>query len=215
MQVLNGMDRLYLYTRFERFWHWAQAGLVMFLSLTGLEVHGSIGLFGFQRAAEWHNQAGIAWLVLYTFIIFWKLTTGEWKQYIPTTKRLFCVVKYYTHGIFKGEPHPAPKSPENKHNPLQRLTYLSITVMLIPLQMATGFLYYTYNSWPDMGIGFSLGAMAAIHIIGAFGFIAFLVVHLYMITTGHGLTTHLKAMFTGWEEVPANGAGRESVEKAA
>ena len=59
---------------------------------------------------------------------------------------------YYMIGIFRGEPHPVPKSERVKHNPLQRITYLGISVFLIPFQMITGLLYYTYNSWPEMGI---------------------------------------------------------------
>lgn len=198
------MERIYLYTRFERFWHWAQALLIGFLAVTGMEIHGSFSLFGFKRAAELHNGAGIAWFVLYVFIMFWQLTTGEWKQYIPTTKKLLVVAFYYMYGIFRGDPHPVPKSERSKHNPLQRLTYLGISVVLIPMQVITGLLYYTYNSWSEYGIGFQLSKISLFHTAGAFGLMTFLIVHLYMTTTGHSLTCHLKAMCTGWEEVPAN-----------
>jgi len=154
-------ERIYLYTRFERFWHWVQAAFVVLLGLTGYEIHTGYDLFGFKRAVEWHNFLGIAWLVLYAFIIFWHLTTGQWKYYIPTTKMLLKVMLYYAVGIFRGEPHPVPKSERVKHNPLQRLTYLSISVFLIPYQMVTGLLYYMYNSWPEMGItALSLGTIA-------------------------------------------------------
>lgn len=209
------MESIYLYTRFERFWHWAQAALIIFLAVTGMEVHGSYRLFGFKRAGELHNTAGIAWFVLYTFIVFWQLTTGEWKHYIPTTKKLLAVASYYVYGIFRGEPHPVPKSERSKHNPLQRLAYLGIAVVLIPVQVITGLLYYTYNSWPLWGIGLKLGSVAVIHTAGAFGLLAFLIVHIYMTTTGHTVTCHLRAMCTGWEEVPKNGNGREQLEEAA
>lgn len=196
------MKKIYLYTRFERFWHWAQAFLIIMLALTGLEVHRTYELFGFKRAVELHNLFGIAWLTLYAFIIFWKLTTGEWKNYIPTTKKLLVVAHYYMIGIFRGESHPVPKSERNKHNPLQRLTYLGIAIALIPLQMATGFLYYTYNSWAKWGISVDLGTVALVHMAGAFAIVAFLVVHVYMTTTGHSPHAHTVAMITGWEEVP-------------
>ncbi|MFZ2446338.1 MAG: cytochrome b/b6 domain-containing protein [Syntrophobacteraceae bacterium] len=209
------MEKVYLYSRFERFWHWAQGALIMFLALSGFELHGNGGMMGFQTAAEWHNRAGIAWLVLYAFIIFWQLTTGEWKHYIPTTRKLMAVVRYYVWGIFAGEPHPVPKSSRNKHNPLQRLTYLSITVVLIPFQVCTGLLYYTYPSWSQSQGAMGLGALAGLHTAGAFGLVAFLVVHIYMVTTGHTMTAHLKAMCTGWEEVPANGAAEEELKEAA
>ena len=49
------MEKIYLYTRFERFWHWVQAAFVVLLGLTGFEIHSGYQLFGFKRAVEWHN----------------------------------------------------------------------------------------------------------------------------------------------------------------
>ncbi len=169
-------------------------------------MHGAYEIFGFQKAVELHNTAGITWLVLYVFIIFWNLTTGEWKQYIPTTRKLLSVARYYAYGIFRGEPHPVPKSERQKHNPLQRLTYLGISLALIPIQIVTGLLYYLYNSWAGPEASFSLAAVAIVHTIGAFSLLIFLIVHVYMTTTGHTLGAHIRAMITGWEEVPAGGA---------
>ena len=36
---------------------------------------------------------------------------------------------------------------------------------------------------------------------GAFAIFQFLIIHLYMTTTGHKVSAHVKAMITGWEEV--------------
>lgn len=208
-------ERIYLYTRFERFWHWTQAALIVFLAATGLEVHGVYSLFGWERAADLHNTSGIAWFVLYVFIMFWQLTTGEWKHYIPTTQKLMAVASYYVLGIFRGDPHPVPKSERNKHNPLQRLTYLGIAVVLIPLQVATGLLYYLYSRWPQYGLSMDLGTLAVVHTAGAFALVAFLIVHIYMTTTGHKLTCHLMAMCTGWEEVPTDPGKGGQLNEAA
>ena len=95
-----------------------------------------------------------------------------------------------------------PKRKEAKHNPLQRLTYLALAAFLLPLQMVTGFLYWGYNSWHDWGLGaFSLTVLAAVHLLGAFAVLTFLIVHIYMTTTGHKVSAHVKAMITGWENV--------------
>ncbi|MEF2144875.1 MAG: cytochrome b/b6 domain-containing protein [Desulfovibrionaceae bacterium] len=196
MTQLN-MKRIYLYSKFERFWHWAQAILISLLLVTGFEVHGVYTLFGFDEAVEIHSWCGITWVILYVFIAFWLLTTGEWKQYIPTTKRLIEVVRYYAFGIFKGEPHPVQKRPEAKHNPLQRLTYLGLASVLIPIMLGTGLLYYYYN---ELALN-DLGLVATLHLIGAFLILMFYVVHVYMTTTGHSVTAHVQAMFSGWEEV--------------
>ncbi|HQB48142.1 MAG TPA: hypothetical protein PK785_04700, partial [Bacteroidales bacterium] len=47
----------------------------------------------------------------------------------------------------------------------------------------------------------NLEIVALIHTLGAFLLITFLIVHLYLITTGHTITSNLKAMITGWEEL--------------
>lgn len=196
------MTKIYLYTRFERFWHWTQSILIILLLLTGFEVHGSYELFGFERAVAIHEFCGLTWLILFVFIVFWLLTTGQWMQYIPTTRKLLAVVRYYSRGIFRGEPHPVQKCETAKHNPLQRLTYLGITAVLLPFQMVTGLLYWLYNDWEFLNIGFlDLNVMAVLHTLGAFAILAFLLVHVYMTSTGHTITAHLAAMFSGWEEV--------------
>lgn len=199
---MKKMVNIYLYTRYERLWHWFQMVLIFILLVTGLEVHGVYKLLGFHTAVEVHNFTGLTWLIAFVFFVFWVFTTGEWKQYIPTEKKMIEVIRYYSYGIFRGEPHPVPKRREAKHNPLQRLTYLNLAAVLLPIQMITGFLYWGYNSWADWGIpGFSLKVVAWIHIAGAFAIFTFIIVHVYMTTTGQRILTHTKAMITGWEDV--------------
>jgi len=196
------MTKMYLYTRYERFWHWLQMSLILILLVTGFEIHGTFELLGFATAVEVHNYVGLAWLIAFAFFVFWILTTGEWKQYVPTTRKVLAVVRYYAWGIFKGESHPVPKRKHAKHNPLQRLVYLSLAAAGLPIQMATGFLFWGYNSWEAWGLGWlSLDVIAIIHMIGAFGILQFLIIHVYMTTTGHSVSAHIQAMITGWEEV--------------
>ena len=199
---LRQMVNIYLYSRYERLWHWLQSAIIIMLLVTGFEVHGTLSLLGFRSAVDTHNFVGLAWLILFAFFVFWLFTTGEYKQYIPTTRKMLAVVRYYSYGIFRGEPHPVPKRKEAKHNPLQRLVYLSLAALLLPIQMASGFLYWGYNSWPAWGLEWlSLPVVAFIHMAGAFAILSFIVVHLYMITTGHTIFAHTRAMITGWEEV--------------
>jgi thiosulfate reductase cytochrome b subunit len=197
------MALIYLYSRYERFWHWLQAALIILLLLTGFAINGPFPLFGFETAVDTHNTLGLTWLIAFAFFVFWMFTTGEWKQYIPTTKKMLAVIRYYSWGIFRGESHPVPKRKEAKHNPLQRLTYLSLAALLLPLQMASGFLYWGYNSWSTWGIPewLPLEWIALVHTACAFAILQFLVIHLYMTTTGHNITAHIRAMISGWEEV--------------
>jgi len=133
----------------------------------------------------------------------------------PTTRKLFAVIRYYAVDIFRGKPHPVVKSRDAKHNPLQRLTYLGLSAALLPAQMATGFLYYLYNQWDSLGMAswLSLGPLAVIHTLLTFFILSFLIVHVYMTTTGHNITAHVTAMISGWEEVP-EGTQIEDWERA-
>lgn len=191
-------QKIYLYTRFERFWHWIQGLMIACLMVTGFEIHGTYVLIGFEKAVQIHNYVGLTWLIMFAFFVFWLFTTGEWKQYIPTTKKLISVIHYYLWGIFKGAPHPVKKTPGAKHNPLQRLAYLGISAVLLPIQMGTGLLFYLYNDMPQ---GFSLSGLAIAHTFIALLLLNFLVIHIYMTTTGHTIFGHITGMITGWEEI--------------
>jgi thiosulfate reductase cytochrome b subunit len=113
-------ERVYLFKGFERFWHWAQAALILFMMLTGFEIHGTYANFGFERAVNYHTIAAWSLVALWVFAIFWHVTTGEWRQYIPTTDKVLAIMHYYSVGIFKHEPHPFRQTSQQKHNPLQR-----------------------------------------------------------------------------------------------
>ena len=64
---MKKMVPIYLYTRYERFWHWLQAALIAVLLVTGFEVHGTFKLLGFEQAVKIHNWVGLTWLVAFAF----------------------------------------------------------------------------------------------------------------------------------------------------
>lgn len=197
--------KVYVYRAFERFWHWMQAILIIFLAFSGFEIHGSYSFFGFEEAVFYHNIAAYLFIVLIVFAIFWHFTTGEWKQYIPTYKNLVKQVKYYLWGMFKNEPHPTKKTVLRKLNPMQKLTYFGLKVLVIPIMVSSGILYMLYRYPQSHEIKYlnidSLEIIALVHTLAAFFLVSFVIVHLYLITTGETLTSNLKAMFTGYEEL--------------
>ena len=142
---MKKMVNIYLYTRYERFWHWLQTILIIILLITGLEVHGYFDLFGFKTAVEIHNYTGLTWLGAFAFFAFWVFTTGEWKQYIPTLENVKSQLNYYIFGIFRSAPHPTKKTVLTKLNPLQKLTYFGLKILVIPLIVTTGLLYIFYR----------------------------------------------------------------------
>lgn len=198
------MRKVYIYKGFERFWHWSQASLIMFLALTGFEVHGAFNVFGFEKAAEFHRTASWLLIGLIVLSIFWHVTTGEWRQYIPTTKLLKEQVLYYLSGIFKGEHHPTEKTELSKLNPLQRIVYLGFKLVLVPMTIISGILYMLYKTIDQNNLivveDYPLEGIAFWHTMGAILLMIFLVVHVYMTTTGKTPTSNIKAMITGYEE---------------
>ena len=202
---MSKVKKVFIYKRYERFWHWTQAFLVLILATTGFEVHGSFTLFGFEGAVNLHNKAAWALIILVIFTIFWHFTTGEWRQYIPTGKNLKAQLDYYLTGIFRNAPHPTRKTLISKLNPLQRLVYLGLKILFIPVMVVSGLLYM-FHRYPKNGAIESSGIaelsdVAYLHTLGAYVMLAFVLVHVYLITTGHTLTSNLKAMITGWEEI--------------
>ena len=200
---MNTENRIYLYKRYERFWHWSQAVLIISMMITGFEVHGTYKLFGFEQAVNLHTVFAWTLLILWAFTIFWQFTTGEWTQYIPTLKKVDAMVRYYAFGIFRGAPNPFHKTAEKKHNPLQRLAYLALLSALSPIIWGSGLFYLFYAYWKIWGVDnyLSLEAVALVHTAGAFMMLIFFIAHVYLTTTGHTPTAHIKTMITGWEEV--------------
>lgn len=197
--------KVYIYRLFERIWHWTQALLIFTLIFTGFEIHNSYSILGFENAVRYHNVAAISLIILIIFAIFWHFTTDEWRQYIPTTKNLKAQINYYITGIFKNAPHPTRKTLLSKLNPLQRLVYLSLKIFLIPLMVISGLLYLYYR-YPVKGRiesleWMSLQNVAWAHTLGAFLLSAFVIAHLYLITTGNTITSNIKAMITGYEDL--------------
>ena len=71
--------------------------------------------------------------------------------------------------------------------------------------VVSGLLYMFYR-YPQDGAIESMGladlrSIAYLHTLGAYIMLAFVLVHIYLITTGHTLTSNLNAMITGWEEL--------------
>ncbi len=191
-------DKQYIkiFAGFERFWHWTQALLVIVLMITGARLHGLFDGPPWAMAFQVHLIAAGLIILLWIFAIFWHFTTGAWQHYIPTLRNLIPVIRYYAYGIFLGEAHPAKPTLRRKHNPLQRLSYLFLKLVINPAIWITGVLYLTVSL-----TGFDLGTVAWLHVVAAYAMALFVVIHVYMATTGETVTSYLKAMITGYEWV--------------
>ncbi len=196
------MKKIYIYRRFERFWHWTQALLILFLALTGFEVHGAYKLFGYKDAVFLHTNTAIIYFILLLLVLLWIFFTGEWHQYMPKRQHIKDQMNFYMKGIFKGEEHPTFKTVTDKFNDLQRITYFFLEFFLIPLMVLTGLIYMKYNYLKSvLDISFNLKYIAYTHVFIAFFLVAFVIGHIYLTTTGYKPLSAIKAMITGWEEM--------------
>ena len=179
------MNQTNYFSLFERFWHWSQALLIFGMLLTGFEIHGSYQLLGYEQAIDLHTV--MAWILigLWLLALFWHTTTGEWRQYVPSDPdSMISMVKYYLVGIFLGTPLPFHRKRAEKHNPMQRMVYLFLIMIISPIIWLSGILYLFYQYWPLIGLqDIPLGFVAAIHTIGAFAILSFIPIHLYMTLT--------------------------------
>jgi thiosulfate reductase cytochrome b subunit len=208
------VQKVYMYQAYERFWHWLQTVLIVILLCTGLIIHRP-DLFGglsFRGLVVIHNVSAAILAINAAFSLFYHLTTGQIRQFLPKPYGFFEdaieQTKYYLRGIFKHEPHPFEKTPERKMNPLQQITYLGILNVLLPLQGLTGILMWGAQTWPKVADFFGgLKNLAAFHTLIAWLFGAFIIGHVYLTTTGGPKPLDsIKAMVTGWEDVEAHEA---------
>ncbi|CUH62812.1 thiosulfate reductase cytochrome B subunit [Thalassovita gelatinovora] len=191
-----------VYPRFERFWHWAQMVLIMVLLFTGLGLNGLHSVIPFGPAVMLHTMTALALLALWVFGAFWSFTTGTWRQFIPTTKGMIPVARFYAYGVFKGEEHPYQKIFWRKHNPLQAATYFALKWFIFPAIWVTGLAYLSYNFWGNGSDGArALWVISNLHLLTAYVIAAFIIVHVYLLTVGHGFRQHVKPMITGYDDI--------------
>lgn len=204
----QAVKRVYMYSVYERLWHWLQTITIVGLLITGLIIHKPdiFGIFSFKSVVLVHNILAAILGVNAALALFYHLASGEIRQFVPRPYGFFdqaiTQTKYYLGGIFRGEDHPFEKTAEKKLNPLQQITYFGILNVLLPLQMITGALMWGVQQWPEAADALGgLPFLAPFHSLIAWLFAAFIVLHVYLTTTGHKPLTGIKAMIDGWDEV--------------
>lgn len=202
------VETVYMYSVYERFWHWLQTFVIVLLLLTGIVIHSpdSFGFLSFRGVVLTHNVLAAILAINAALSLFYHLASGEIKQYIPRPRGFFDQAieqaVYYLRGIFRGEPHPFEKTPHKKLNPLQQATYFAILNILLPLQGLTGILMWGAQRWSNLSNALGgLPFLAPAHTLIAWMFAAFIVAHAYLTTTGPEPLAGIKAMMMGWEEV--------------
>lgn len=212
------VQSVYMYSVYERLWHWLQTAVIVLLLFTGLIIHDpdTFGIFSFNGVVIVHNVLAVILLVNAGFSLFYHLASGEIRQYLPRPRGFFdraiVQVKYYLGGIFKGGEHPFEKSPEKKLNPLQQVTYFIILNVLLPLQVITGILIWGAQRWHLIAqTAGGLPILAPFHTLISWLFASFILLHVYLTTTGPTPTTSIKAMIMGWDDVEVHSSSGKEV----
>jgi len=205
---VEALENVYMYTFYERLWHWLQTAVILMLIFTGLIIHKPdiFGIFSFSFVVQTHNVLAFILVANAALALFYNVASGEIKQYLPEPRGFFgqaiTQTKYYLGGIFKGADHPYEKSPEHKLNPLQQITYLGLLNILLPLQIITGILMWGAQRWPDIiNMVGGLPFLAPFHTLISWMFATFIVMHVYLTTTGPTPMAGIKSMIMGWDEV--------------
>lgn len=197
---------LYFYPKWLRAWHQVNALMFLALIVTGLAMQ--YGLFGirFDIAVCIHNICGIVLTISYLFFLSGNLISGNYKYYLLKVKGFYndlqVQFQYYCVGLFKGEKPPFPLSVDRKFNPLQKLSYVFVMVLLFPVLVLTGLALL----FPQLIINKVLGIPGIIvadltHICAGFIGSMFMIIHIYFCTIGSKPAASFKSMINGYHEV--------------
>ncbi|SPQ01291.1 Putative cytochrome b561 [Candidatus Sulfobium mesophilum] len=204
------MKKIYLHPLPIRIWHWINAISFIVLIITGLQIRYRelMGLMKFREAVDIHNFFGFVLIFNFFIWLVYYIVTGKIKIYIPPLNLKKFVVgglrqaRYYGYGILMGEQNPHHSTPDNKFNPMQQMAYLAIMMLLIPLQLGSGLLLWDAKRFADwINLAGGIKIVDTVHVFLFLFFTAFIFVHVYLATLGHTAMAHIKAMFTGYEEL--------------
>ena len=186
----------------------------MVLIFTGIQLRyrDVIKVTSFKTAVDIHNIFGFFLLFNFFIWLIYYLVSGKIRIYLPAFSLKGFIVgcirqaRYYGYGIFVGEENPHHSTPDNKFNPMQQMAYLNIMVLFIPLQIVTGILMWDLKGFAYwIGLAGGIKIVDSVHVLLSLFFISFLFVHIYLATLGHTAGEHIKAMFTGYEDLPEHG----------
>jgi thiosulfate reductase cytochrome b subunit len=202
---------VYMYSFYERLWHWTSAFGIIFLMITGMAVHfpNYLPFIDLRFSVYTHNILAFILIVNAFLSLFYHLVSSEIKQFLPPMKSFWqdsiVQFRYYTHGIFHGEPHPIEKARNKKLNPLQQLTYLAILNILLPIQVITGIMMWASGKYPGLmdSIG-GLKTLGPIHNLCSWLFLSFLFLHVYLTTTGRTWFSNVHSMVVGFDRLESH-----------
>jgi len=211
------MKKIYLHPLPLRIWHWVNTLLVLLLIITGIQLRipGIAALQPHNTPLLIHRWVGWAMAASCVFWLVYSLMSDHLsRNYVIRRRHLkgtFRQARFYLFSMFKGEENPFRPSAEEKFNPLQKLAYGAIMGIFAPVLVVTGVLFSDILFFRKYILLWNVvGVLDAIHVIGAYVFALYLIVHIYMSTLGRTASSHIKAMIVGYEEEPDEPQGEDA-----
>ncbi len=171
-----------------RLWHLGHGLLFPPLLVTGWHLHyGTVEMWGYARSVQWHEALGLAAAGFAFAAPLGILATGRLHEYVPPRRGLARALAHelerYTIGIWRGAP-VLPGGPAGERlNPVQRLLYLPLLLLVLPGLAGTGLVLLA----PSFGVAIATephtrAMLATTHTVLASLATLFLFLHLYMAT---------------------------------
>lgn len=195
---------MYLYPFFIRFWHLVNAICFILLILTGFSMkfaHPAEPSIFLSRTYAWHKVSGIILSVNYLIFFLGNMVTDNGKHYRIRFKgygaRLMRQIGYYRSGLFKGQSPPFPAQASDKFNPLQKLSYITIMYIGMPLIILTGVGLLIPELIKELGKSM-IPVTDILHLVLAYVLTVFLVFHIAMSFLGPQPAANLRSIVSGY-----------------
>jgi thiosulfate reductase cytochrome b subunit len=201
-------NKIYLYPVWVRLWHASNAILILLLIFSGISMQYASAdspLLSFNVAVPIHNVCGMLLTAFYAIFIIGNLATGNGKYYRIKikgfVKDLLKQARYYSYGMFKGESAPFSINKERKFNPIQKLTYVSVMYLCLPLLFITGWALLFPETIATSFLKYGgITLTSVFHAAIGFFVSLFLIIHIYFCTVGHTPVSNFKSMVNGYHE---------------
>ncbi len=161
------------------------------------------GYFWLAGGRRWHFFFGWLFTINGLLYFLYNLLNGHMRKFLFTVRdaaKVPAMILYYLRLRYE--------SPQDgEYNPLQKLAYSSVFLILTPLVLLTGMamspqLDVAFNWLPAMFGGRQ--AARTVHFILAFSFASFTFGHIFMVLTT-GVVNNMRSIITGWYREKAPG----------
>lgn len=187
-----------------RVWHWLHAFFVLALVVTGMPLwNPGIKILSYDTSAISHTYLGF---LLAGSFVFWLVhcpASGRFaRDYVPTAEDLRNLPKQLIlHLFFYGKRHPVlPESHSSAFSPIQKVAYLCIMVILMPVSILTGIvLSNTGQVFLPIQIVGDVERLYAVHLASGYILFLFLIVHICVATLHRPWWSRYRSMITGFD----------------